>query len=139
MAQSDLKELLNTLIPFAQQMLAKQGDYYPFATSIGLDGEIAHIASFDGNEQPSYPHVIEQLTRIIQNKISQGEIKAAGICYDIRTIPPGQKKKSNAIFIGLEHRSGDALEVCLPYKKGFLGKISYGKVFAGIRDRQFFV
>lgn len=139
MAYSDLEQLINALIPFAKQMLSKQGDYYPFGTSIAVDGTIAHISTFDGDEHPSYPQVIEKLTQIIRQKIENGEIKAAGICYDICTIPPGQTKKSDAIFIGLEHQSGDAVEVCLPYKKGLLGKISYGVIFAGVRDRQFFV
>jgi len=139
MADTDLELLLKALIPFAQQMLARQGDYYPFGTSIGLDGNISHISTFDGNEHPSYTQVIEKLTRVIRQKIKNGEIKAAGICYDIRTIPPGQTRKSDAIFIGLEDQSGDAVEVCLPYKKGFFGKITYGQIFAGVRDRQFFV
>ena len=139
MAHQDLEQLINALIPFAQQMLSKQGDYYPFGSSIGLDGKIAYISTFDGNERPPYPQVIENLTYIIKHKIKNGEIKAAGICYDIRTIPPGQTKKSDAIFIGLEHQSGEAMEFCLPYKKGVLGKITYGKLFAGSRDRQFFV
>lgn len=139
MAHPDLEQLLKALIPFAQQMLSKQGDYYPFGSSIGLDGNIAQISTFDGNEHPSYPRVIEQLTKVIRQKITNGEIKAAGICYDIRTFPPGQTKKTDAIFIGLEHQSGEAVEVCLLYKKGLLGKITYGELFAGSRDRQFFI
>ncbi len=139
MADSDLAQLLNALIPFAQQMLSRHGDYYPFGSSIGLDGTIAHISTFDGNEHPSSPQVIEKLTNIIREKIKNGEIKAAAICYDIRTVPPGQNKKSDAIFIGLEHQSGDAVEICLPYKKNIFGKVTYGRIFAGMRDRQFFV
>ncbi|MEA2711218.1 MAG: hypothetical protein QOF78_3819 [Phycisphaerales bacterium] len=39
MANPDLDELLNALIPFAQQMLAEHGEFFPFGASMDAKGE----------------------------------------------------------------------------------------------------
>ncbi len=36
MAHPDLDELLNALLPFAQQMLTKRGEFFPFGTGMKL-------------------------------------------------------------------------------------------------------
>ena len=53
--------------------------------------------------------------------------------------PPGETEKTDAICLGLEHQNGEAVDVCVPYKKEGLGKIAYGKLFAAKRTKGFFV
>ena len=59
--------------------------------------------------------------------------------YDCRIVPPGETEQTNAICASLEHQSGQFVDVFLPYKKGLLGKVKYGRAFAGKRDARFFV
>ena len=139
MAHPDLDQLLNALLPFAQQMLAKHGEFYPFGSSMALDGQIAAEAAYDGNEQPPSQTLIEMLTQAFKQRAEAGHLRAAGICYDIRTIPPGQTEKTDAICVSLEHQGGDAVDVCVPYKKGWFGRVQYGDLFAARRTPQFFV
>jgi len=40
MAHPDLDQLLNAVLPFAQQMLSKHGEFFPFGASMTIDGEI---------------------------------------------------------------------------------------------------
>jgi hypothetical protein len=68
-----------------------------------------------------------------------GQIRAAGICYDVRTIPPGQTEKTDAICPGLERQAGQSVSVFLPYKKGWFGRIQYGELLTTKRDAEFFV
>src|SRR5262245_56902618 len=130
MSRPDLDELLNALFPFAQQMLQKRGAFYPFGASMGIDGQVVSVAGYSGTEHPEAQEMIDFLTVSLRQEAASGQIKAAGICIDARTIPPGQTEKTDAILARLEHRDGEAIEVLLPYRKGLLGKVKYGEIFA---------
>jgi len=138
MAHPDLDELLNALLPFAQQMLSEHGEFYPFGSTMTADGQIEAHAAHDGDEHPPSQQLIDLLTQAFRQRAAAGQIRAAAICYDIRTIPPGQSSKTDAICVSAEHQSGEAIDVCLPYRKGWFGKVSYGEIFAAARKRAFF-
>jgi hypothetical protein len=138
LAHPDLDELLNALLPFAQEMLAKHGEFYPFAGSMSADGEIAHVGAHTGDEHPSSQDVIALLTAGLTEQAAQGTIRAAAVCLDVRTIPPGASEKVDAICTRLEHESGEAVDVYLPYRKGWLGKFKYGDIFAGQGEQAIF-
>jgi hypothetical protein len=67
-----------------------------------------------------------------------GEIKAAGICYDVR-IRGDDGKATDAIAVALEHRAGDAATVFMPYSKGRLAGLTFGELSAGRGERRVFV
>ena len=70
---------------------------------------------------------------------SEGSLRAAGICFDVRITPPGQAEKSDAIQCALEHEGGEAANVYVPYAKQSDGQFVYGQVFASRRAPTFFV
>jgi hypothetical protein len=45
MAHPELDELLDTLLPFAQQMLQKHGEFFPFGAAMTSSGEIRHVGA----------------------------------------------------------------------------------------------
>jgi hypothetical protein len=139
MGHPDLEELLNALVPFAQQMLSKHGEFYPFGASMNPDGEVAANAADTGDEHPDSQELIVMMMEAFRREAAAGGIRAAGICVDVRTIPPGETEKTDAIKVGLEHQSGEAVDVFIPYEKGFLGKLKYGGLFAAARTPEFFV
>jgi hypothetical protein len=57
---------------------------------------------------------------------------------DVRVVPPGASAKSDAICAQLEHANGEAVDVYLPYKKHWLGRFTYGEIFASARDARVF-
>jgi hypothetical protein len=139
MAHPDLEELLNALVPFGQEMLSKHGEFFPFGATMSIDGEIIAEAAYDGDEQPPSEQLIELLTQTFRQKAASGQIRAAGICCDVRTIPPGQKDKTDAVCLKLEHQSGEAANLYLPYKKRLFGGYKYGEIFGVARTPEFFV
>ena len=140
MAHPDLDNVLNAILPFAQQMLAKHGEFYPFGSTMTNDGEIvAQGAALEGNDHPASRPLIELMTQAFRKQALAGQIRAAGICYDVRTTPPGQTAKTDAICVALEHNTGQCVNVFVPYKKGWFGKVQYGELFASKRDPQIFV
>jgi hypothetical protein len=138
MAHPDLDQLLNAVLPFAQQMLAKHGEFFPFGSSMTTDGEIIANGAYDGDEQPPSQQLIDLLTQAFRQEAAAGKIRAAAICYDVRTVPPGRSEKTDAICVSSEHQNGEAADVYVPYKKGWFGKISYGQIFGAARKREFF-
>ena len=138
MANPDLDQILNNLLPFAQQMLTKYGSFHPFAASMNQEGKVALVAGYTADEHPASQEVIDLLTDGLRQSAGQGEIRAAGICLDVRTIPPGETQKVDAICAELEHENGEAADAYLPYKKSWFGPVKYGQLFAASRERTFF-
>jgi hypothetical protein len=139
MAHPDLEELLNALIPFAQEMLAKNGEFYPFGASIDAKGEVSAQAADPGEENPDSQEVIAMLVAGMREEAKRGEIRAAGICYDARVVPPGKTAKTDAIACRLEHASGEAVVTFVPYRKALLGRYKYDDLFASEGEQAIFI
>jgi hypothetical protein len=138
MAHPDLDRLLNSLLPFAQQMLARHGEFYPLGSVMTTTGELVASAVYESAENPPSQQIIDALTHAFRAQAAAGEIRAAGICCDMRITLPGQASKSDAIVVSLEHQSGEAIDCGLPYKKGWFGRVQYGALFATPRTASFF-
>ena len=51
-ARQDYNALLQFLMPFAQQMLKKHGEFYPFGAAVSTDAEVVGHATHWGDEMP---------------------------------------------------------------------------------------
>ena len=139
MAHSDLNELLNALLGMAERLLAEQGEFLPIGAIMLSDGEIRHVgAQIEGEEYPGSQPLIALLTETFQKQATEGKLRAAGICYDVLTVPPGKHQKQDAIFCGLEHWIGEAVNVFKPYLRKDDGNFQFEEVFASERTPQFF-
>jgi hypothetical protein len=139
MVHPELDALFNTLLPFAQTMLRKHGEFYPFGALMNSNGEIQHVgAKMEDDDHPPSQSLVDLLTNAFKQQAKRGELRAAGICYDALTIPPGENRKRDAVCCCLEHSSGETVNVFVPYVKKADGDIQYGEIFAGKRTGQFF-
>jgi hypothetical protein len=139
MAHPDLDQLMNAMMSFAQQTLSKRGAFCPFGATIKTSGEIAMAAASDGDEAPPSQQVSQILTDSLRAQASASEIKAAGVCVDVRVCRPGESVKTDAIHCGLEHATGESVDVYLPYRKRWFGRVEYDEIFASRRAPQIFV
>ena len=138
MAHPDLNLLFNTVLSFAKLMLSEHGEFYPFGATMSLDGEITDVgAAVEGTHHPASQTLIELMTTQFQQLAATGQIRAAAICYDVRTVPPGETDKTDAVLCGLEHCSGESVDVFVPYKKA-VSDFQYGEVFSSRRTATFF-
>ena len=103
------------------------------------NGEIVALGAYEGDGHPPSQNVIDLMTQAFGQHAKMGQLRAAAICYNVRTIPPGQTEKSDAVCASLEHQSGEALNVFVPYQKATDGGIRYMQLFATARTPQFFV
>ena len=130
MARPDLDALLNAALPFAQEMLAKRGAFYPFGAAMQSDGKIVQTAGYTGEEFPEPQELIQLLLGAFRAQAEKGDVRATALRLDARTIPPGESKKMDAICVRLEHADGEAIDVFLPYRKASSGQITYTQLFA---------
>jgi hypothetical protein len=122
-AQSDMDELLNAALPFAQQQLAKHGEFYPYGVALTIEGKVELLAASTGDEHPASTELLGLLAEGARSKLSQ--LRAAAFIADIR-MGPGQ---GDAIRVDIEHREGHAIAVLLPYSKKSFGRgLAYGQL-----------
>jgi hypothetical protein len=127
-------------LEFAQKMLNEHGEFFPFGSALDPSGKVISygVDTGDGDEHPPSQRVIDILVQAYAQKAQVGELRAVAICADVRVVPPGESSKTDAISVGLEHQSGEAVNVFQPYRKGWFGRIRYGEMFALERAAQFF-
>jgi hypothetical protein len=128
-AQDDLDGLLNMTLPFAQQMLSKHGEFYPFGAAMTTSGETRLLAGELGQEHPASDDVLSLLVEGLRQ--DRGSLRAVAICSDVR-LPD-----FDAIRVELEHRDGQAMAVLLPYKKKRFGRgVDYDDLRGGTAEKQ---
>ncbi len=138
MAHPDLNALKSALLPIAKHMLTEHGEFFPCGAVMKLDGKIVNCSTFDGDERPPSQKLIEILTNEFRELASKGEIKAAGICFDVRVATQNHPEKVDAVQFALEHMNGEAVNVFMPYDLDSSREVSFGAMFASLRDKQFF-
>jgi hypothetical protein len=129
-AQADLDGLLNTTLPFAQQMLDKNGEFIPFGASATINGRVAMAAADPG--QGEHPRSSDVLATLIESfRSTRQELRAVALVADVRV------DGSDAVRVELEHRDGHAMALLLPYKQKRFGRgVEYGVLQAGAAGRR---
>lgn len=138
MPHPDFQALVDSLLPFAKSLLSEHGDFHPFGAIMASDGAIQWIAADTGEEFPSAQILIEAMTELIKDKAASEEIRAATICYNAVTIPPGEVVKTDVIGFSVEQRSGESVSIFLPYVKRETGHVDYRDMFAFEKTNEFF-
>ena len=133
-AEQELEQLLNAVIPLAQRMLARHGQFYPFAAAVRQDGKLTFIPNRDKKQPPPRQSLADRLREELIMGASNGEYRATGLCQDVSVNLSGAMGKSDAVLITIEHLNGRAMDVFLPYEAEADGEIVYGEVFASAAD-----
>jgi hypothetical protein len=127
--KAECESLMNSVLPFAEQMLTTHGEFIPFGGAMRSNGQIVSIAGYDGNEHPKSVNVIALMKEGIIAAARKGEYKASAIVYDVRVKLPSTDEKSDAIAVSLNHRDSYSVIVVFPYKID-RGKLTIGTAFA---------
>jgi hypothetical protein len=109
-AQDDLDGLLNVVLPLAENMLGKNGEFFPFGGSVSRQGEASLTAADPGlGEHPASDVVLAHLYD--GGRTTASIARAAAFVADVRA------NGSDAVRVELEHQEGVALVVLLPYTR----------------------
>jgi len=137
-AKQELDALLSSMMPFAQMMLDKAGTFYPYGGIINTSGKPEAHGAYNGEEHPKPQELIDILMAGFRQGTKEKKFRAVGMCVDVRTIPPNSTEKTDAIAAMMEHESGIAVTVFLPYKREASGKYVYGQMFARNNEPKIF-
>ncbi|HHP0460851.1 MULTISPECIES: hypothetical protein [Vibrio harveyi group] len=124
--KEDALHLFDSVLPFAEKMLAEYGEFYPYGAAMTLTGDVVDVSVFEGNEYPPSSEIIDLLNSAFLKAAASRQYSTTAVVYDVRiTLPSG--KDSDAIAVNLDHNSGYSIVVYLPYKK-VNQAIEYGEI-----------
>lgn len=122
--QDDLDGLLNDALPFAQQMLEKNGEFYPYGRALTLDGEGIALGGWTGDDRPASQEVLSVLLDGVRHNTAN--VRAVALVADVRA------NGGDAIRVELEHREHVSITILLAFKKRRFGRgVEYGAMSAG--------
>lgn len=126
--RDEIEQILNYLLPFAEQMLSKEGEFYPYAATMDAEGEVQAVSAA-GDERPNVGELLLALHTELRSQASQGTIRASGIAADVTLTDPDSGEVTDAVQLELDHAETDAVDVYVPYETGTEG-ITFGELVA---------
>lgn len=115
-AKADCQALLNSVLPFAKQMLSQHGAFYPYGGAMRPDGQVIAVGGYNGVEHPAPSEILTLLKGAFTTGARQGEYKATALVVDSRFTFSATGEKTDAISVSLDHRAGYSVTVIFPYK-----------------------
>lgn len=110
---ADFNLLLNALLPFALQQLARTGSFFPYGAAIDQAGELAFLSA-SVEQVGEHPSPEEVLTAIQDGaRATQDQIRAFGFATHV-TFGDAKNQERPAIRVDLDRRDGAVL-LLFPY------------------------
>ncbi|MGH8081401.1 MAG: hypothetical protein ACREP7_12580 [Lysobacter sp.] len=136
--KTECEQLMNVVLPFAEQTLQKYGGFHPYGAALKTDGEVALVAGYDGNEHPPSTEIIRLINQGFVNSARLGEYKATALVYDVTAVLPSSGQTSDAIAVSLNHRQNYSVVMFFPYRLSE-GAVQFGEAFAEAGKADVFV
>lgn len=113
----DKQKLIDYSVNFAISLLTDYQEFYPFAGTVNLEGEIVMESHFDGDDQPLSQDLINALLPILDRQLENNERRAYALTYDVRVQKDKASEKTDAIAIRIRHNeSKDIVVYYFAYK-----------------------
>jgi hypothetical protein len=129
--KKDCEKLMNEVLPLAQKMLEKFGEFYPYGGYMKPNGEITHVGMQDEDtDHPKSKDLLYLMQDSFLSIAGTGGCIATAIVFDVRVDLPHTQVKSDAIQVRLEHADNYSAEVFFPYQINADGRVVYGPAFA---------
>jgi hypothetical protein len=113
--KEEIEQLLNFLLPVAEEQLSKDGEFYPYAAMLLADGALKSVTTAAG-EEPEVPDLLVALHEELRSRAAQGSIRASGIAADVTLTDPDSGETTDAVQLELDHADADAVDIYVPYE-----------------------
>jgi Kef-type K+ transport system membrane component KefB len=130
--KEDADKLVTYLLPKAIERLDKR-ELVPFGAMLEASGEMSLVTARDGPDSKTSQELLDRMFNIsLQGKVleKKHKIKATAAVFDARVLPPGEKEKSDAIAVYVDHREDYSINVYFPYHLSPRGQVVVGKPFS---------
>jgi len=125
----EIQELLNFLLPYAEQMLNQHGEFYPYAAALDSDGELNAVGTDLDDETPDVGELLLALHQGLREQAAEGAIRASGIAADVTLTDPDSGETTDAVQVELDHADADAVDIFVPFETEAEG-IKFGELVA---------
>jgi hypothetical protein len=127
-AREEIEKLLKYLLPFAEEKLNRDGEFYPYAAVVAEDGELKSVSAGEG-EEPDVGDLLLALHEELRQRAADGSIRASGIAADVTLTDPDTGETRDAVQVELDHAETDAVDIYVPYESAADG-ITFGELVA---------
>jgi hypothetical protein len=115
-SDADCDELLNFVMPFAEQMLGRHGEFHPFGAAMRTDGQIVPVTGSTSRwRRPSAAELTRKIKDALVAGARSGEYRATAVAYDMRVTLPSDGRQSDAVAVAVDHHDGYSAIVVFPY------------------------
>ena len=107
--QDDLDKLLNVVLPFAEELLNKSAQFYPFGATMAQDGNVSLTSAATAVGRKAAPAAV--LADLVSGAAARsGTLRAVAFVSDV--LVAGK----DAVHVELEHSRGESIGIVVPYK-----------------------
>ncbi len=131
MSHESFDELLSKLMPVGRDRVEeKQDEFLPFAAAMLPDHQIKYVGPETETTFPSPPEALEFLHAGLRRLGKEDRITASAVVAPVQVQLPDSDEETDAIQFHLEHRSGAAANVYLPFAvDDMTGDVTWGEPF----------
>lgn len=122
-SEKDVKKLMKVHVSFAEEMLEKHGEFYPFGAAMRPNKSIISVSVSDEDDHPDPQTLIDGLNEAFRNGAEQGEYDATALFYGGRVKLSEHLDSSDAIVVQLDHRDKISTRTYLPFEMKTVGLI----------------
>jgi hypothetical protein len=141
-AKLEAELLLTEGMGIAQLMLARRGEFPPFASGLTEAGDIVHLSEVPGTADKRSREVVEILESLLRESAEREGYKATAVVSDVRLELEGDAAPRPAVQVSLEHREGYCVDVIVPYRgsgeeiefEPMLARPRTGRVYSTCRE-----
>ncbi len=134
----DIQSIINIFFPFAEELIIKFGEFYPYAGAITTENEFVSVGFHEENKHLSSEKVLASLKDTLK-KGSQQYIVGI-IFYEVKTKDAATGEIQDAIAVFVEHKSGqNAYEFFYPYKLEGEGDFVVGDSYGNSLAKEIFL
>ncbi len=128
-AQAEAEELVNAVLPRAEDRLIARGEFLPFGGAVTVDGEITQLAVGDEHRDSSVEDVVEALKGKLRNGADTNTYRATALVFPIQAQLPGSDDETEAVAIALDHQANYSVVLIIPYALSD-GAVEFGEAVA---------
>ena len=126
----DVEDLMNDLLPIAEDKLSEQGEFFPFGGAIENNGNVVHLGVAKDARPASSKEFVKAVQQELQNAAKNGKYIAVAIVQHVKVTAPNSEEKIDAIQIRLDHEQNYSVEVFFPFEITEDNKLMIGEAFA---------
>jgi len=109
-------QLLNASMSYARLILRRYGQLGPFGFSLNREGEVMR----ETLDLPRLPRDPERLWKLLgehlADRAQRGKVEAVAMAANVTLDEPSAEGYADAVALRIEHESGYALDVTVPYR-----------------------